>query len=279
MSRHTFGRRSAVPVAALAALALTVATAGARDLEERVERMEQLLDSQALGQLSNRQERLREQVSELSGEIDSLRNELESLRERQRNLFQDLDDRLLALEEAQENDDQGNGDDDGDGDGEDGGDDEETDREPTTGDGRPPEAEETPDGGDNGSDGEAASVYQDAFDLLRDGDYRAAADGFRTVIEDHSDSDYADNARYWLGETYYVEREFDEAMEHFGALLDRSESNKHADALLKAGYIHYEREEWDRARELLERVREEYPDDSVAELAADRLERMNDNDR
>lgn len=266
MNRHTLGRLSAVPLAAFTAVALTVSAAGARDLEQRVERMEQLLDSQALGQLSNRQERLREQISELNGEIDSLRNELESLRERQRNLFQDLDDRLLALEQAQEDEDQG-------------GDEGETDREPTTGDGRPPEAEETPEEDADGSDSEAASIYKDAFELLRDGDYRAAADGFRNVIEDHPDSDYADNARYWLGETYYVEREFEQAMEHFGALLDRPESNKHADALLKAGYIHYEREEWDRARELLERVREEYPEDSVAELAADRLERMNDNNR
>ncbi|MDN3517071.1 tol-pal system protein YbgF [Aquisalimonas lutea] len=277
-----FGRTTVITVAL--GLAMAAGTAAGQDLEERVERMERLLDSGALADLSNRQERLREEVSRLTGELDSLRQELENLRQRQRNLFQDLDDRMLELEQARES--QGS-------------------RTPTAGDGTLPESPETPesedgtgagepsnddsgsasgDNGGNGGDGgngnsEVAGVYREAFNLLRDGDYRRAADGFREVIDNYPDSEYVDNARYWLAETFYVERKFDKAMEHFQQLVDDPDSNKHPDALLKAGYIHYEREEWEQARERLEAVREQYPDTTVASLAGDRLEQMDEQGR
>lgn len=276
--RRLFGRTTVIAVAL--SLAMAAGTAAGQDLEERVERMERLLDSAALADLSNRQERLREEVSRLTGELDSLRQELENLRERQRNLFQDLDDRMLELEQAQENQDS---------------------RTPTAGDGTLPESPETPeseDGADDGEqsdngdesasgddddgssgDSEVAGVYREAFNLLRDGDYGRAADGFREVIDDYPDSEYVDNARYWLAETFYVEREFDEAMEHFQQLVDNPDSSKHPDALLKAGYIHYEREQWEQARERLEAVREQYPDSTVASLAGDRLEQMDEQGR
>lgn len=239
------------------------------DLERRVERMERLLDSGALSDLANRQERLRREVSELVGQMETLQRDMDEIRRQQRNLFEDLDDRLMELEQAgvaaQEPDVPDTPALDAELEGE---------PEDTT----PPEDDDAMAAAAE-DDGDAADAYSAAFDLLRDGDYRRAADGFRDVLDNHPDSDYADNARYWLAETYYVVREFDEAMEHFQEIVDDPDSGKHADALLKAGYIHYEREEWDRARDMLEQVRDDYPDSTVANLAGNRLDQMDNEGR
>ena len=244
-------------------------TTADEDLERRVERMERLLDSGALSDLANRQERLRREVSELVGQMETLQREMDDIRRQQRNLFEDLDDRLMELEQAgvaaQEP-----------GVPDTPALDAELEGEPQ--DAPPPEDDDAMEAAAD-DDGDAADAYSAAFDLLRDGDYRRAADGFRDVLDNHADSDYADNARYWLAETYYVVREFDEAMEHFQQIVDDPDSGKHADALLKAGYIHYEREEWDRARDMLEQVRDDYPDSTVASLAGNRLDQMDDEGR
>lgn len=241
------------------------------DLERRVERMERLLDSGALSDLANRQERLRREVSELVGQMETLQREMDDIRRQQRNLFEDLDDRLMELEQAgvAAPDDAAALPD--------------TPALDTAVEGEDDVAM-TPDDDDameaaEDDDGDAAELYSTAFDHLRDGNYQRAADGFRDLLEDHPDSDYADNARYWLAETYYVVRDFDEAMEHFQRIVDNPDSNKHPDALLKAGYIHYEREEWDEARGLLEQVREDYPDSTVASLAGNRLDQMDEDGR
>ncbi len=257
-------RRYMAPVLAAALLAAG-APAAAEDVESRLDRVERLLESRALAELSNRQERLQRQMAELAGEMDDVRSELEDVRRRQEDLFGDLDDRLMALEQSGPRD---------------GGDDD------------PPEpalpeldadtdAEDLPDPdeAEAAGEGDAAARYEQAFEQLQAGDYGAAGDGFREIVDDYGDSDYADNARYWLAETYYVTDDYDEAMGHFEAIIDAPESSKHPDALLKAGYIHYERSEWEQARERLEAVLEAAPDSTVADLARNRLERMDEEGR
>lgn len=241
--------------------------AGANDdLERRMDRLERVLDSRALAELSNRQERLQREVSQLIGEIESLERQIEEVNRQQRNLFEDLDDRVLELEQA----DVAGGTDQG---------------VPDTpaldasvdDEDALMEDEAAADAEEDASD--AAELYSRAFDKLRDGDYAEAGSGFQEILDEHGDSNYADNARYWLAETHYVVHEFDQAMEHFQRLIETPDSGKRADALLKAGYIHYEREEWSEARELLQSVRDAYPNSTVASLATNRLEQMDDEGR
>lgn len=268
---HKTANRRSGPTACLslmlaACLAAPVMVSADDDLERRMDRLERIMDSRALAELSNRQERLQRELSQLIGEMESLERKIDEVNRQQRNLFEDLDDRVLELEQS----------------GAAGGTSPEVpdtpgldaaveDDEALTEDEAAAEAES--------DTSDAAEIYSRAFDKLRDGDYAAAGQGFQEIVDDHGDSDYADNARYWLAETHYVVREFDEAMEHFQTLIDTPDSSKHADAMLKAGYIHYEREEWSEARELLESVRDEYPDSTVASLAGNRLEQMDDEGR
>jgi tol-pal system protein YbgF len=117
--------------------------------------------------------------------------------------------------------------------------------------------------------------YQAAFDRMKNGDYAGAAQDFRQFLADFPDSDYADNAQYWLGEAYYVQKDYERALEVFQRVQrEFPDSDKVPDALLKEGYAYYELQDYRMARKTLLEVTERFPDHRVAGLARNRLERI-----
>ncbi|MCW8925963.1 MAG: tol-pal system protein YbgF [Xanthomonadales bacterium] len=119
------------------------------------------------------------------------------------------------------------------------------------------------------------TLYDQAFQSLKDMKYADAAQQFQSFLDRYPTSEYSDNAQYWLGESYYVTRNYEIALESFRTLLTRyPDSPKVADALLKIGYTHYELKQWDQARAALVQVQEQYPDTTLARLAGSRLRSM-----
>jgi tol-pal system protein YbgF len=114
--------------------------------------------------------------------------------------------------------------------------------------------------------------YDTAFAALREGRYAESARRFSSFLEQFPNGDLADNATYWLGESYYVTQNYRIALDTFKSLLDRfPQSAKAADAQLKLGYCHYELREWNEAEAALNLVVQRYPDTTVARLAQGRL--------
>jgi len=119
------------------------------------------------------------------------------------------------------------------------------------------------------------AAYDQGFQSLKDLKYADAATQFSAFVAQYPNSDYADNAQYWLGESYYVTRNYDIALEAFQALLNNyPDSPKVPDGLLKIGYTHYELKQWVQARAALIQVQEQYPDTTLARLAGSRLRSM-----
>ncbi len=126
-----------------------------------------------------------------------------------------------------------------------------------------------------GNPAEEKAEYDQAFQSLKDLRYADAAEGFQAFLSRYPQSEYADNAQYWLGESYYVTRNYDISLEAFDDLLQNyPESSKTPDALLKIGYAHYELKQWDQARAALEQVKQQFPDTTLARLADNRLRSM-----
>ena len=278
-----------------------VASFGQGSMEERLQRVERLLDSGALVQMLEDLEMLRNEVQALRGEIEVQSHGITQLKQRQRDLYTGLDQRLLSIEHA-----------------------------PTPGVApasdavaAPAEPVSTPEvetgviepapepvvadaapaadvASATGATGEstvagelAAAVdqetsaapeidpvkeqqdYQAAFDLLTSDRYEDAARAFRSFLTNYPGGQFADNAQYWLGETYYVMRRFEAALQEFNGLIDNyPQSPKLTHAMLKVGYIHDEFGRPEEAKEALRALTERHPESTAADLARKRLQRL-----
>jgi tol-pal system protein YbgF len=82
----------------------------------------------------------------------------------------------------------------------------------------------------------ADQMYNDAFKKLQDGDYAGAERGFKAFLQGNPRHTLAGNAQYWLGETYYARRDYQNAMTAFaeGYKVYKA-SPKGPDNLLKLG--------------------------------------------
>lgn len=122
--------------------------------------------------------------------------------------------------------------------------------------------------------GGAAEVeYRTAVELVKSGKHDEAVAALRTFVSRNPQHDYADNAQYWLGESYYAARDYPRALVEFRTVIETyPRGNKVPDALLKVGYCYYAMGQSQKARAVLEQVVNLYPRTEPAAIAAKRLE-------
>lgn len=84
--------------------------------------------------------------------------------------------------------------------------------------------------------GNGDQLYHEAFKLLQDGDYAGAEKAFKTFVQQNPQHVLAGNAQYWLGETYYARRDYQDAATAFAeGYKAYKTSPKGPDNLLKLG--------------------------------------------
>ena len=117
--------------------------------------------------------------------------------------------------------------------------------------------------------------YQEAYETLRNGHNAQAIKMFEDMQRDYPAGDFSDNAQYWLGEAYKINRDYDKARAAFGKVVSQyPNSSKVPDAMLKLGYIEFEQQNMAKARDYLTRITTSYPDSTAAHLAAKKLAQM-----
>ena len=134
------------------------------------------------------------------------------------------------------------------------------------------QAATTPPAAQPGAGAGDQAAYDQAFGVLKAAKYADAITAFQHFLQTYPQSSLADNAPYWLGESYYVTRDFQSAAAAFQTLLDRwPDSRKAPDALLKLGYTQAELKHTAQARATLLSVSTRFPGTDAANLAAARL--------
>jgi tol-pal system protein YbgF len=84
--------------------------------------------------------------------------------------------------------------------------------------------------------GSAQDQYNYAFGLLRQADYPGAEEALRAFVQRYPNDALAGNAQYWLGETFYVRKDYNNAAAAFAEGYRKyPQSGKGADSLLKLG--------------------------------------------
>lgn len=116
-------------------------------------------------------------------------------------------------------------------------------------------------------------LYDRVMDEFKHRDYEAAMAGFRLFIELHSQSSLAANAQYWIGECQYRMGRYRDALKSFSDVVSNYPlSPKLAASTLKLGQTYTKLGDHEKARLMFDRVVEQYPDSSEAELARKAIE-------
>jgi tol-pal system protein YbgF len=273
--------------AVIALLPAAVSAQSKPSVEERLAKIERTLASGTLIQLLKSVEELKAEVRELRGELEVQGHTVAEMKGRQRELYLDVDRRLQRVETsgipaaaaagvAAAGTSAGSS------------------SAPATAAGGTSTAPAGTQGGGTSvataapAAGAAAGAavtsvdpvkeqqsYQKAFNLLKAGRYDQAAKAFQEFLGEYPTGQYSDNAQYWLGESYYVTRNFENAMREFEKLVnEHPDSQKLTHALLKIGYIHDELGQKQEAEQILTELTQTYPQSTAAGLARKRLQRL-----
>lgn len=240
-------------------------------VEQRLGRLENLLQNQVLVEQTQRMEQIQQELTAIRELVESQEHQLGLIKQRQRNLYQDMDRRLNDLEIK--------------GGGQVLSSSSSIVKRPVAASGPsssvPPPvavsagvataAAPAPVSGDkNGK-----SAYTQAFNTLKEGKYQQAILAFNNFQQSYPESVYGANAQYWLGEAYSVSRDYKTALTEFRKVVSQyPQSNKVEGAMLKIGYTYYEMGNWASAKSALEAVTVKFPGTTVTRKAKERLQRM-----
>ena len=163
------------------------------DIDTRLGNVERVVSNQSLVELSQRLDALEAQLREQRGDVDVLQNNNETTRKSERDLYADLDKRITTLEGGVH-----------------------------AAPGSPALAGAAAAAASTGAaapDDQAA--YNTAFEKLKGGNYSEAIVAFQGFMKNFPSSALLDNAQYWIGEAYYVTRDYEHAARAFRAVGER----------------------------------------------------------
>ena len=227
------------------------------DLATRLARMDESLKGLSAANpaldLAQQLERLRQELTQLRGQIEVLGNDIQMSAKRQRDMYVDLDTRMKRLEQ--------------------------------------PAVTATPPAAQAASAGAAAPAavaagtaaaapasdaegraYEAAQGQRKIGNYQGAIAGFRNFIAQYPKSSLAHRAQYWIGDSYYNLREFKNAIASQQRLISAyPDSASVPDALLNIASSQHELRDDPGARKTLEKLVARYPTSEAAEKARSRL--------
>lgn len=119
------------------------------------------------------------------------------------------------------------------------------------------------------------AAYQNAFTLLKSGEYDQAIAAFEAFQQQYPGSQFGDNAQFWLAEAHYVKRDFAKALPAYQAMLvNYPASKKLSHAMLKIGYSYAELGQAAEARTVLTELQQRFPGSAAAQLATQRLAQL-----
>jgi tol-pal system protein YbgF len=192
-------------------------------------------------ELSQQLERLRQEVTQLRGQLEVSANEVQMASKRQRDMYVDLDTRMRRLEV------------------------------PAAAAAVAPAAAGAAAATSEATDVEARA-YEAAQGQRKIGNYQGAIAGFRNFLSQYPKSTLSHRAQYWIGDSYYNLRDFKNAIASQQRLISAfPDSASVPDALLNIASSQIELGEAAAARRTMDGLIARYPASEAAEKARRRL--------
>jgi tol-pal system protein YbgF len=118
-------------------------------------------------------------------------------------------------------------------------------------------------------------LYDTAWADYTNGQWALAIQGFEAYIKTVPRSDFADDAAFYIGQTYFAESRFDEAVDAFEqVLLNYPDGDVVPEASYKRGLALERLDDPERARQAFALVVTNYPESDMAALAQQALDRL-----
>ncbi|GAB4247844.1 tol-pal system protein YbgF [Deferrisoma sp.] len=123
--------------------------------------------------------------------------------------------------------------------------------------------------------GSAQELYDRAYALYKEGKHAEAREAFQRFIELYPKTDLTDNAYFWIGESYYDQREFEKAILAYDKVVQEfPRGDKVPSALLKQAFAFDAIGDPVDARILLKKLLREHPSSEQAAIARKKLEML-----
>jgi len=225
-----------------------------KELEARLAKRQMAQGGAGVADLSARLDEVSAELRRLRGRIEVVEKTADEALAEARRARQELASRLAGAPEG--------------GEGEAGSDAETGSGEPEEGAGAASTPDETPVSA-------ALQAYREAYGAWREERHEECIDLFREFLKQHPDSDYADDAAFWMADCHFQRGDFKNAVLRFDDVVRNYPSgNKAPDALYRQGesLLRLGPGFHEAARRAFERVIREYPDSARAEEASRQIE-------
>ncbi len=118
-------------------------------------------------------------------------------------------------------------------------------------------------------------LYDINMDMYRKGKYEEAIVGFKNFLKKYPKSKLADNAAFWVGESYMALKQYEQAILAFQKVIKKyPRGNKVPNALLRQALAFYELKDKTSAKLLLRKLIKKYPRSNEAKIARSKLKTM-----
>lgn len=185
--------------------------------------------------MQNQLESLRSELANLHGRNEQLARDLADVQRQQKDVTQNVQDRLSRFEPAKV----------------------------------------TVDGREFMADPVEKRDFEAALAIFRKGEFAAAQTAFADVIRRYPTSGYLPSMFFWLGNAQYATRNYKDAMGNFRALLTQVPDHLRApEAVLSIANCQIELKDMKAARRTLEDLLKAYPQSEAAATAKERLARL-----
>jgi tol-pal system protein YbgF len=216
---------------------LTELAAANKALLDQLQQLQQQLQQQlplraSLLELNNQLEALRSDLARQRGSNEQLARDVAELQRRQKDIAQGVDERMRKIEPQKV----------------------------------------AVDGKEFLADVEEKRQYDEAFALIRSGDFAGAASALNNFRVRYPGSGYADSTRFWLGNALYGKREYKEAVTIFRTFIANApEHARVPEALLAIANTQAEMKDTKGARVTLADLLKRFPQSEAAQAGKERL--------
>ena len=115
-------------------------------------------------------------------------------------------------------------------------------------------------------------LYEQILAAYREQQYDTAIEGFKKFIRTYPASTLADNAQFWIGESYMALKKYKEAIRAYQEVIRKyPTANKVPNAMLKQALAFLEEKDPVAARIILKKLIKKYPDSDESRIARKKL--------